>query len=152
MNIDKANALRYSCSYCGAKHTSGNIQKHEKSCKSNPNNQKDCPVCGKKHTKGGVTCSYGCSNTLFRSGEKHPNWKQDSYRSTCFLFHKKECVVCGEINIVEVHHQDGNKKNNNPINLIPLCPTHHQYWHSKFRSLIENQVIGYIEKNKFLEH
>jgi hypothetical protein len=60
------------------------------------------------------------------------------------LYHKKECVVCGENNIVEVHHLDGNSKNNLPKNLIPLCPTHHQYWHSKFKHLVVDKINQYI--------
>jgi hypothetical protein len=53
--------------------------------------------------------------------------------------------LCGEQNVVDVHHLDHNRSNNDPANLIPLCPTHHQYWHSKFRNLIEDQVRMYIE-------
>lgn len=92
-----------------------------------------------------VTCSHACANTYFRTGESHPNWKQSSYRTTCFLNHEKRCVVCGEDKIVEVHHLDEDKLNNLPENLIPLCPTHHQYWHSRFRYLIEDKVLGYIK-------
>lgn len=37
------------------------------------------------------------------------------------------CEVCGYsvIAVIQVHHIDGNRKNNQPSNLIPLCPTHH---------------------------
>ena len=81
--------------------------------------EKQCPVCdtlfitGKGSPREKMTCSYSCSNTYFRSGINNPNWKEDSYRSTCFHFHKKECVVCGENKVVEVHHLDENPKNNN---------------------------------------
>lgn len=97
-------------------------------------------VCNNEFTgipsvmKDKVTCGYQCSNTYFRSGPDNPNWKQDSYRTTCFHYHSKECVICGESNIVEVHHLDENHSNNQPENLIPLCPTHHQYWHSIWQS------------------
>lgn len=107
-----------------------------------------CPVCSKEFEtpryKPSKTCSYGCSNTYFRSGEDNPNWNPDAYRSTCFLYHEKKCVVCGEFNIVEVHHLDENKENNSPNNLVPLCPTHHQYWHSRYRHLVEDVVRSYI--------
>ena len=112
--------------------------------------EKNCVVCGSSFTvtslvaKKQITCSYACSNKHFRTGENNGNWKQESYRSTCFLYHKKECVVCGENNIVEVHHLDGNSKNNLPKNLIPLCPTHHQYWHSKFKHLVVDKINQYI--------
>lgn len=110
--------------------------------------EKECPVCKtifktQIDRKEKMTCSYSCSNTFFRSGENHPNWKEKSYRVICFSRHKKECVVCGENKIVEVHHLDENRNNNNVDNLIPLCPTHHQYWHSRYRKEIESIVLDY---------
>lgn len=115
---------------------------------------KACPVCGKKfETKKGikrekVTCSYSCSNTYFRSGEKNPNWKNEAYRSTCFLYHEKKCLICGENKIVTVHHYDENRKNNKPENLIPLCPTHHQYVHSRYANEILGEIKVYIRNFK----
>ena len=117
---------------------------------------KKCPVCGKsfKDKKAAprvkTTCSYACANTFFRSDINNPNWKDDAYRSTCFHYHKKKCVVCVEKIIVEVHHFDGNHKNNSPENLIPLCPTHHKYWHSRHKKKIESIVIDY--RNDFIEN
>ena len=111
---------------------------------------KECPVCGNKfeaqkgHKKEKTTCSRSCSNTYFRSGSNHGNWKEESYRTTCFEYHEKKCVVCGENKIVEVHHYDGNHDNNNKENLVPLCPTHHSYWHSRYRNLIKNIVDDYV--------
>jgi len=110
---------------------------------------KTCPVCTKKfetslgHPREKTVCSRACSNTYFRSGPNNPNWKESQYRSTCFLYHDKKCVYCGETNIVEVHHYDENKKNNLPKNLIPLCPTHHKYWHSRYRYIIVETVYNY---------
>ncbi len=43
---------------------------------------------------------------------------------------------------------DENHENNDPQNLVPLCPTHHAYWHSRYRFLIENQVVAWVEKQK----
>lgn len=116
--------------------------------------EKECPICESKfkarnnHPKEQRTCSRACSNTFFRSGDNHPNWKENAYRTTCFNVHKKECIICKEYKIVEVHHLDSNKSNNSIFNLIPLCPTHHKYWHSKYRILIEKDVITYIENFK----
>lgn len=110
-----------------------------------------CPVCGNKfedlenHPRQKKTCSYACSNTFFRSGEDNPNWKESRYNSTCFLYHGKKCAVCEETKIVEVHHMDEDRSNNKPFNLIPLCPTHHQYWHSRWKSKIEHKVLDYIK-------
>lgn len=113
--------------------------------------EKNCPVCDKvfKTKEAGsesrITCSYSCSNTHFRSGENHGMWNPERYQTTCFIYHKKECVVCKEENIVEVHHYDENHENNDPSNLVPLCPTHHQYWHSRFKHLVEDKVDLYVE-------
>jgi hypothetical protein len=34
------------------------------------------------------------------------------------------CAFCGE-DRPQVHHIDGHPENNNPLNLLPLCPNHH---------------------------
>ena len=109
---------------------------------------KICPVCesvfetvtGEREKK---TCSYSCSTTFFRSGVNNPNWKDEAYRTTCFLYHEHKCVVCGEDKIIDVHHYDENKHNNTKENLIPLCPTHHKYWHSRYKYLVEKEVEFY---------
>ena len=111
--------------------------------------EKLCPVCGEKFItqlnspKEKTTCSYACSNTYFRTGIDHPNWKNSAYRSTCFYYHEHKCVICGEHRIIDVHHFDNDKNNNNPENLIPMCPTHHMYIHSRYSELVEPQVIEY---------
>lgn len=117
---------------------------------------KNCPVCKKefltnKH-KGSwtFTCSKACANTYFRSGKNHPNFKRETYKSICFKHHKKQCVVCGENKIVAVHHYDLNHNNNDPKNLIPLCPTHHLYCHSKYKNEVLPLIKKYI-KNKWQE-
>lgn len=119
--------------------------------------KKICPICGDefvnkraKTRKESTTCSYSCANIYFRSGKNHPSWKgydlkgSAKYRRICFDNHEHKCVICGEHNLVEVHHLDGNHENNVPENLIPLCSTHHQYWHSKFKNLIEPAILKYI--------
>jgi predicted nucleic acid-binding Zn ribbon protein len=154
-NLARARAAQVrdqKCDHCGEMHFRGNIAKHKKSCKSNPTNHKLCEICGSTFVGGSVTCSTACANTKFRSGPNNPNWKDESssdsrsvaYRSTCFHYHEKKCVVCPEAIMVEVHHMDEDHTNNNPENLIPLCPTHHQYWHSRHRHLIEDRVRNYL--------
>ena len=124
---------------------------------------KECPICKtsfvtqKGHSREKQTCSYSCSNTFFRSGMNNPNWgnfgdsqERNGYRRICFDNHKKECVICGENKIVTVHHYDNNHNNNDPKNLIPLCPTHHQYVHSRYKDEVISTIDEYI-KNKVLE-
>ena len=96
-----------------------------------------------------ITCSYSCSNTHFRSGVNDPNYKTgDNYRTKCFLYHKKECIICGENKIVAVHHYDENHDNNEIDNLIPLCPTHHQYVHSRYKDEVLDKIKLYITEFK----
>jgi len=120
---------------------------------------KICPVCKKQFETpdGGKsekqTCGYACSNTHFRSGADNGMHKNGAscggnYRTICFINHKRECIICGENRIIAVHHYDGNHKNNDPKNLIPLCPTHHQYFHSKHRHLIEEKISEYVNSQQ----
>lgn len=129
--------------------------------------KRNCPVCNKEfETQDGgkrerKTCSISCSNTKYRSGKNNGNWKDISeyterknrfaikYRSICFENHKHECVVCGENKLLDVHHFDGNKFNNSAENLIPICATHHNYLHSKYRDEIIEKVINF--RNIFIE-
>jgi predicted nucleic acid-binding Zn ribbon protein len=150
-NFKNLNTKKVNCKFCERDVGFSNISNHENGCYLNPKNLRHCKVCNKpiknfKKSKG--TCSKSCANTYFKSGEGNGNWKQDAYQSTCFLHHGKKCVVCGESNIVEAHHLDEDKTNNDPSNLIPLCPNHHQYWHSRFRHLVEEKVYSYINEWK----
>ena len=146
--IGFSNKLILECKHCKKEYSKSNIKRHEESCRINENNLKQCPVCEIKFFGNKVTCSYSCANTYFRTGKDNGNWKDDRYRTTCFLYHKKECIICGENKIVTVHHMNENHDDNRPENLIPLCPTHHQYFHSTFRNEVEPKILEYIEQFK----
>lgn len=109
---------------------------------------KICPVCKKtfqvKENDPKVTCSHSCSNTYFNGISRNRNIS--NYRTIAFRSHKKRCVVCGEDKIVEVHHYDKNHINNEIDNLIPLCPTHHKYYHSRYKYLVNDKIEEF--KNK----
>lgn len=137
---------RAKCQYCAKITNRGNIKRHEKSCKENPANQKECPVCHTVHSKSGVTCSYSCSNSYFRGGENNPNWSGNNYRKICFDNHGKKCIVCGEEKILSVHHINENHDDNRPENLVPLCPTHHQYVHSKYKEEVQPYIDEFIRE------
>lgn len=96
---------------------------------------KICPICQKEfearqgEPKEKQTCSYGCSNTLFKTKRvKTENLKL--YRNMCFRVWEKECALCKFDKVVEVHHIDENRDNNTIPNLIPLCPNHHVMVHT----------------------
>ena len=135
--------------------------------------ERPCGTCGspvvRQHhivessKSGYVFCNKSCAvkynNRILRSGENNPNFRKaglfggnrkaknnSHYRTICFQYHEKKCVVCGEDKVVAVHHFDHNHDNHDPTNLIPMCPTHHGYMHSKHRHLIEATVNAYHER------
>lgn len=55
-------------------------------------------------------------------------------------------MICGEDKIVAVHHYDHNHYNNDPANLVPLCPTHHQYVHSRYKDEVKSIIDDYVRK------
>lgn len=135
------------CQYCEKQLTKGNIHKHESSCMYNPLNMSNCIECGVVTHKKNKFCSRKCScsfNNRSKIGPNNPRWKDDVYRTTCFHYHEKKCIICDEVNIVEVHHFDENHANNHPQNLVPLCPTHHKYIHSNYKHLVYPQVEEYV--------
>lgn len=148
-NLNAARALgkvKVLCSFCERSVAVCARHQHERYCKENPVNcgkWQRCPVCDerfypKSTDKVRVTCGRSCANKMY------PRRKKTAYRTICFDNHAKECVVCGERRIVEVHHLDEDNTNNSPGNLVPLCPTHHKYWHSRHRSVIEQQVTEWL--------
>ena len=148
----KKAAMKIKCKHCGKGYSTGNIVKHEKSCNRNSDNFKICPICSNTFTGRSLTCSHSCSNAHFRHSDIGGlKYKTDEelvtagrYRDLCFRHHDKKCAVCEEENIVAVHHLNENHFDNRPENLIPLCPTHHQYLHSKYKHLINNLVEDYV--------
>jgi|GEM_PF-1456425 len=152
----KALSLKIKCKWCNDKIVKANIKKHENTCIKNPKviaeKTKHCPICDKIFLGDSTTCSYACSNTYFRHGKRGGYQYVDDnilierkdYRQLCFRYHDKKCIICGEKNIVAVHHLNENHDDNRPENLIPLCPTHHQYCHSSYKHLVDKQIKEYI--------
>ena len=104
-----------------------------------------CKICGKKFKvtpkrlkaskSGYLFCSYKCLNKgqrvesgltdMFPAHYKEGHY---TYREKALRTYPHKCEVCGfdEFKaILEVHHIDGNRKNNEIDNLIILCPNHH---------------------------
>lgn len=93
-------------------------------------------------------CSRSCANSQGgkAKAKKHHSDEVAKYVTVAWRHHKKECVVCGENKIVAVHHYNEDHNDNDPKNLVPLCPTHHQYMHSKYKGSIVGIVNAYIRK------
>lgn len=129
------------CPKCNVGIGSNSIKKHIETCSG----KKICPVCEKEFVGKSVTCSHSCSNVYFSHIRNKPE-RYKNYVTICFKHHEKKCIVCGEEKIVSVHHLNGKHNDNRPENLIPLCPTHHQYVHSRYKDEVQLIIDDYIKK------
>lgn len=106
----------------------------------------NCLICNKeinrhpsqiKRSKcGKIYCSRSCANSennKLRKGNKNPNFKTgiSIYRKTKLEVEDNKCFDCsnGDYRVLEVHHIDGNRKNNNLDNLVILCANCHLIRH-----------------------
>lgn len=118
----------------------------------------ECSHCGTNFTvrersktfpaKTAYYCSRSCANANggLAKGESYRN-KDDAevhYRTVCERHHTMRCIICAEENIIEVHHYDFDHSNDDFKNLVPMCPTHHQYVHSRFRHLVQSKIDEYV--------
>ena len=112
---------------------------------------KTCECCGNAFVFEGrvkskaFTKAKYCSRACANNRQKWWNENATHYRTIAFQSWKQECAICGFDKIVAVHHIGENHDNNDPHNLIPLCPNHHEMVHSKWKKeilpLIEEAVI-----------
>ena len=91
-------------------------------------------------------CNRSCSNHRGSGLDwaKLRNVELTQYKTICFAHHEKKCVICEEKNIIAVHHYNEDHYDNRPENLVPMCPTHHEYMHSSFKYLVEDTVDNYV--------
>ena len=127
-NLGKIKKFVVECCSCG---TSFNVKEREK----------QHPV------KEQYFCSRSCANSIGgkAKAEKYHYDDVARYTTVAWRHHEKKCIICGEENVVAVHHLNEVHADNRPENLIPLCPTHHQYMHSKYRVLIQDRVDTYVK-------
>lgn len=111
--------------------------------------QKDCKTLKQKNIERGNTA---WNKGLTKSNDERVLQyacnlakKFATVAQICWHYHIKECVVCKEKNVVAIHHYDANSTNDHPMNLVPLCPTHHVYWHSNLRCLIQERIEEYVK-------
>lgn len=150
-NIEhKENKKIIPCLFCKTPIANTGLKSHEDYCYLNPKNKKICPVCNKPIKKYNInkTCSKRCGALYHRIDIDSKTYDTRSdYRSICFYHHGKKCLLCNEELILEAHHIDGNRTNNTKENLIPLCPTHHQYIHHIIYYYIVKECIDdYLRK------
>jgi len=161
-NTDKANHSRH----CDKNPSKNNSYKNLKKAQNSRIDEKlgklsdyevVCDNCNKTFTvnerekrfpsKEKYFCSRSCANSIGGKAKSKNYYDDDSlsYRTIAWRNHIKECVVCGEDKVVAVHHVNENHYDNDPKNLVPLCPTHHHYMHSKHKILIQDKIDKYIK-------
>ena len=97
-----------------------------------------CARCGKeilarpsrikKSKTGNVFCSRSCAISEHnKDGRARKNGSQ-TYRKDAINHYGARCEIChySVLKVLEVHHIDGNRTNNELNNLIVVCPTHHK--------------------------
>jgi len=117
----------------------GPIEKHTKICECCSTEFIFEGRVGSKAFGKARFCSRKCANSTggIAKATKHHGDSKAHYRTVAFRHRDKKCYACGHDRIIEVHHLDGDHENNDPSNLIPLCPTHHKMVHSKWKHEVD---------------
>lgn len=145
--VNKRTPVLIKCKNCGYEWSfspstlmPNNVNKHTfKGCPECKYQEVECNYCHKKFKRlksqlakdnksGYVYCSKECGNRHKNEFIKNTVDACD-YRRNAFLAYEHKCAVCGwdeDERILEVHHIDENRKNNNINNLIILCPICHK--------------------------
>jgi len=112
-----------------------------------------CKDCGRKalHQAKGYCCS--CYNRVFHHDRllNYKSMKVFGLDIVSYMEKTKKCLSCDFDKVVELHHLDGDRKNNSGANLVPLCPNCYRLLHhgSYFKEIIANlEAIG-IKVKKF---
>lgn len=91
-----------------------------------------CPECKREKTHHGkglcascYTRVHGYEHIKRYNARKYHDLSLELYRQITQF-----CVSCSFSKIVELHHLDGDKKNNSSNNLVGLCPNCHKMIHS----------------------
>jgi hypothetical protein len=123
---------------------------------------KVCPNCTKEFTvlsnRDGnkkITCSHNCANKFFAWKQGAKNFKgTENYRNILFKYLTENnlpicCIVCGEEKVIDVHHIDEDKDNNNVNNLLVLCPTHHFSYHRYKTPEVMEKMLEHMDARPF---
>lgn len=145
--VNKRTPVKIKCKTCGKEQTispstltPNNIANYSfLGCLDCKYQEVECNYCHKKFKRlrsalekdnksGYVYCSRECGNR--HKNEFVRNTKDScDYRRNAFLTYEHKCAICGwdeDERILEVHHIDENRKNNDVNNLIILCPICHK--------------------------
>lgn len=73
-------------------------------------------------------CSLTCANTRTDLTKHGYSWRARKHL-------KKKCEACGYAKVLQAHHIDQDKANNEPENIQTLCKHCHDFWHTTARRL-----------------
>lgn len=120
------------CSYCGKSFMKPNSKLN--------GSKSGLYFCCREHKDLAQKVSFG----LKEIQPSHYGTTIKDYRKIAFNFYPHECSVCKykeDNDILEVHHIDENHFNNEPSNLIILCPLCHRKLTSQKYKLINKEQI-----------
>jgi len=91
-------------------------------------------------------CSIQCANA---TGGKAKSEKYGllQYTTIAKKHYNEKCVVCGYNEVIDVHHIDENRQNNDPKNLVFLCPNHHAELHRKKSSSVKLSIKTFMAEH-----
>jgi hypothetical protein len=133
--------------------------------KSDP--EKYCGFCGKRlernrystgelqsllHFKRKKYCDRICMAQAFdaKPTKENPGWVTAHYHARKMI-EKESCAICGKQNHLDVHHEDGDFRNNAVNNLQVLCRGCHTHEHRKLKVCKvcggKHKGHGYCEKH-----
>lgn len=124
------NKVLIKCDYCG------------KEFYRNPNKIKDFNFCCRECKDKAQRVYSG--NKFNHLRPKHYSIEPKNYREQAFYYYPHKCAICGrneDEDILEVHHIDNDRENNDLKNLIILCPICHRKLTSNKYELIERKQI-----------
>lgn len=90
-------------------------------------------------------CSRNCANSVGGKA-KREKYGLTGYVSIAKQFYEEKCIVCGYDELVDVHHINGDRNNNEATNLVFLCPNHHYLLHRKKSEKVKQAISEFIEK------
>ena len=108
-----------------------------------------CKRCGREkpnHAKG--FCS-GCYQFVFHLDKNKAFNIRKRYGLDMPTYKKitEKCIICEFSHFVDLHHLNGDKKNNTEGNLVGLCPNHHRMLHD-FR--YKGQIIKVLKDKNYV--
>lgn len=103
----------------------------------------DCKRCHRQRPMQAKGYCNSCYNYVFHLQRTKDSNAVRSHNITIELYREitQECILCSFNKIVDLHHLDENHSNNNPNNMVGLCPNHHKMLHIlEYRELLKDTI------------